>query len=273
MAECSRQQIYNQKKQMINNSVSICEAEGYDLRSLELKSRDTGECETLTVTTQAVCENKDASIMTSDCKLHTSLYVKDKFSVSNQAYHELTMISDLPNFSQVRTLTKSLNSQFLIFNCPNNIIGVQQSLRERILKRLTCFIHKDTEEGTNIPNTIRIILTADGTKIATGLNVVNIAFTIIDEGRKAQSAVRNYSVAIMQIEETYMLAAGLQYICSEARDLEVITIEDKVYIIKFFLGGDLKFLALACGIEAANSVYACVWCKCPKQMQSDMEKE
>ena len=183
------------------------------------------------------------------------------------------MISDLPNFSQVRTLTKSLNSQFLIFNCPNNIIGVQQSLRERILKRLTCFIHKDTEEGTNIPNTIRIILTADGTKIATGLNVVNIAFTIIDEGRKAQSAVRNYSVAIMQIEETYMLAAGLQYICSEARDLEVITIEDKVYIIKFFLGGDLKFLALACGIEAANSVYGCVWCKCPKQMQSDMEKE
>ena len=232
---------------MINNSVSICEAEGYDLCSLELKSRDTGECETLTVTTQAVCENKDASIMTSDCKLHTLLYVKDKFSVSNQAYHELSMISDLPNFSQVRTLTKSLNSQFHIFNCPNNIIGVQQSLRERILKSLTCFIHKNTEECSNIPNTIRIILTADGTKIATGLNVVNIAFTIIDEGRKAQSAVGNYSVAIMQIEETYdMLAAGLQYICSEARDLEVITIEDKVYIIKFFLGGDLKFLALAC---------------------------
>ena len=142
------------------------------------------------------------------------------------------------------------------------------------MKRLTCFIHKNTEEGTNIPNTIRTKLTADGTKIATGLNVVNIAFTIIDEGRKAQSAVGNYSVAIMKIEETYdMLAAGLQDICSEARDIEVITIKDKVYNIKFFLGGDLKCLALACGIEAANSIYACVWCKCPKQMWSDMEKE
>ena len=184
--------------------------------------------------------------MTSNCKLHTSLYVKDKFPVSNQAYHELSMISDLPNFSQVRTLlTKSLNSQFHIFNCPNNIVGVQQSLRERTLKHLTSFIHKNTEEGTNIPNTIRIKLTANGTKIATGLNVVNIAFTIIDEGRKAQSAVGNYSVAIMKIEETYdMLAAGLQDICSEARDLEVITIEDKVYNIKFFLGGQLKIFSL-----------------------------
>ena len=99
---------------MIINFVSICQAEGYDFCSLELKSRDTGECETLTLTTQAVCKNKDVSIMTTDCKLHTSLYVKDKFSVSNQAYHELSMISDLPNFSQVRTLTKSLNSQFHI---------------------------------------------------------------------------------------------------------------------------------------------------------------
>ena len=39
---------------MINNSASICQAEGYDLCSLKLKSRDTGECETLTLTTQAV---------------------------------------------------------------------------------------------------------------------------------------------------------------------------------------------------------------------------
>ena len=132
LAKCSCQQIYNRKKQMINNSASICEAEGYDLCSLELKSRDTGECETLTLTTQAVCKSKDVSIMTSDCKLHTSLYVKHKFSVSNQAYQELSMISDLPNFSQVRTVTKSLNSQFHIFNCPNNIIGVHQSLRECI---------------------------------------------------------------------------------------------------------------------------------------------
>ena len=174
LAECSRQQRHNRKKQMIqqvHNSLSICQAEGYDPCSLEIKSRDTGESEILRLTIQALCKSKDEPMMTANDKLHTSLYVKDNFFVSNQAYHELSMISDLPNFSQVRTLTKSLNSQFHIFNCPNNIIGVQQSLRERILKRLTCLIHKNTEEGVNTPNTIRIKLTGDGTRITTGLTL------------------------------------------------------------------------------------------------------
>lgn len=184
------------------------------------------------------------------------------------------MISDLPNLSQVRKLTESLNSQFRIYNSPNNIIGVQHSLRERILQRLTYFIHKKTEEGVDIPSTIKIKLTGDGTTIGRAFNVINIAFTIIDEGRKAQSVVGNYSVAILKIEEKYEeLAAGLQDICSEAKDLEVVTVQEKVYSIQFFLGGDLKFLAMVCGIDAANAEYACVWCKCPKGMRFDMTQE
>ena len=194
--------------------------------------------------------------------------------MSNQAYHELSIISDLPNLSRVRKLTETLNSQFHIYNCPNNVIGIQHSLRERILQRLKCFIRKNTENGFNTPNTIRIKLTADGTRIARAFNVVNIAFTILDEGRKAQSVLGNYSVAILKVEESYNeLALGLQDICSEAKDLEVITVKDKVYNIKFYLGGDLKFLAIACGIDAANAEYACVWCKCPKGMRSDMKQE
>ena len=60
------------------------------------------------------------------------------------------------------------------------------------------------------------------------------------------------------------LVAGLEDICTEAKDLEVVTVRDKVYKIQFFLGEDLKFLAVVCGIEAANSGHPCIWCKCPK---------
>ena len=69
------------------------------------------------------------------------------------------------------------------------------------------------------------------------------------------------------------MAAGLEDICKEAKDLEKVTINDKVYKITFFLDGDLKFLAIICGIEAANSEYACVWCKCPKSQRGDMKME
>jgi len=40
-----------------------------------------------------------------------------------------------------------------------------------------------------------------------------------------------------------------------------------------FLGGALKFLASANGIEAANVDHACVWYKCPKDIRSDMTKQ
>ena len=50
---------------------------------------------------------------------------------------------------------------------------------------------------------------------------------------------------------------GCKTFADEAKDLEVITIEGKVYI-KFCAGGGLKSLALVCGIDAAKSVHASV---------------
>ena len=159
-------------------------------------------------------------------------------------------------------------------DCPNNVCGVQQSLKQRILKRLEVLICKNTEEGIDTPNTIRIKLTGDGTQIGRELKVINFAFTILDEGERAQSVAGNYSVAIMKTGESYDdLAKGLEDICTEAKDLEVLTIGEKVYRIQFFLGGDLKFLAIVCGIEAANADHACIWCKCPKNLRSDMTKQ
>ena len=74
------------------------------------------------------------------------LYIKDKFSVSNEAFHELSMISNLPNSSQIKSLTRILNEDFNIHSTPNGVVGVQQSLRERIMIRLTHLIDKASEQ-------------------------------------------------------------------------------------------------------------------------------
>ena len=115
-------------------------------------------------------------------------------------------------------------------------------------------------------------LTGDGTQIARGLSVVNVSFTVLEEGQsRACSAFGNHSIAILRVSEKYEeLKAGLEDIIEEAKDLEVLSIRDNVYSIQFFLGGDLKFLAAVCGIEAANSEHACIWCKCPKQQRWNM---
>ena len=94
-----------------------------------------------------------------------------------------------------------------------------------------------SEQGISIPETFRIKITGDGTQIACGHNIVNIAFTNL-----ACSAFGNYSLAILKIAEDYKkLSSGLQDICEEAADLQIVIIQDKVYNFKFFLGGDWKY--------------------------------
>ena len=145
------------------------------------------------------------------------------------------------------------------------------AIKQHILKRLEVLIFKNTEEGINTPNTIRIKFTGDGIQIDRELKVINFAFTILDEGERALLVAGNYSVAIMKTGESYDdLAKGIEDICTEAKDLEVLTTGEKVYRIQFFLVGDLKFLAIVCGIEAANADHACIRCKCPKNLRSDM---
>ena len=55
------------------------------------------------------------AISNSDDKIHSTLYVKDKFSISDQAFHELSLLaSDLPKSYQVKKVAQALNSEFEI---------------------------------------------------------------------------------------------------------------------------------------------------------------
>ena len=102
--------------------------------------------------------------------------MKDKFTISDAAYHELSMVSDLPNFNQIKMITQSLNNEFDIKAAPNSITGVQQSLIDRVKARVGNLITKSPDIQK-----IHIKLTGDGTQIARGLTIVNIAFTILEE--------------------------------------------------------------------------------------------
>ena len=267
LEECTRQQQHNRKNEMIEAVKVACSSEGYDPCSLLLKCKDSGKHELITInkTTASMGSNKTPEV-------HSSLYIKDKFSISNDAYHEISMLSNLPSLTEVRKLTQLMNSKFPISSPPN--IGAQTSLRARLLYRIECLINRNKKDHISTPQIIRIKLTADGTRIVRSLDIVNIAFTIIDEGCRAKSVLGNYSLAILKVSEQYEeLRAGLADIISEAKDIEVLTIQDQVFTIQFYLGGDLKFLAIACGIESATAQHACVWCKCNKSQRSNMQLE
>ena len=125
----------------------------------------------------------------------------------------------------------------------------------------------------SLPTHFHVILTGDGTQIGRGITVVNIAFTILEEGNRACSSSGNHGLAILKVRESDYteLYDAMQDIVIEASNLKTVTINDNLYKIEYFLGGDMKFLSIVCGIESATATYPCIWCKCPKGKRHDME--
>ena len=266
----SRQQQLNKKKKMaseLKSTLEICE-QHFKAHSIEVENIDTNKREILDLDT-SVYTPKPMDNSSDKDRLHTITLIKDKFTISNAAYHELSLTSNLPNSNQIKTLTQSLNKEFDITSAPNGITGVQQSLVAHVEARLRHLIIKMPDI-----HKIHIKLTGDGTQIARGLTIINVAFTVLEEGNEATSVIGNHSVAIFKMAENYEnLAAALEDICNEGKQLKSITINDKSYEIETYLGGDLKFLAMVCGIDAANCEHACVWCKCPRLQRWDMSQE
>ena len=100
-------------------------------------------------------------------------------------------------------------------------------------------VNKAKENDNPLPNAIHIKLTGDGTQISRGLNIVNFAFTILEEEEQAMSVRGNHCIAILKISESDYdeLFRGLKDIIDEARDLRCITVGDMVFQLEYYLGG------------------------------------
>ena len=122
--------------------------------------------------------------------------------------------------------------------------------------------------------TLQVKLTGDGTYIAKRIHVVNFPFTLLNEGSIAMSVFGNHPLAIIEVPENYdAKVRALSDIVNEVSTLQSIEIGGNSHPIEYFMGGDMKFLAMVCGIEAANATFSCVWCKCPATDRWDMTRE
>ena len=105
--ECTRQQKYNRKKflaQDVEEALDFCENKGFKPQSVEFQNIDTGEVDVLDVSTGSFSGKENFETTTTlDDKAHSLLYVKDKFSISDKAFHELTsIVPALPKSGQVK---------------------------------------------------------------------------------------------------------------------------------------------------------------------------
>ena len=234
-AQCSRQQQHNRQRSLaarVQGALSFCTDEGFEPNFVELKNIDTHKCDILDITNGTYSDKENIS--PTPVSPQSALFIKDRYCVSNEAFHELSVVSNLPSSKQVKKLTYAMNSKFEIREAPCGIVGVQQSLRSRVFFHVSQLANQYKAADKVLPGTIRIKLTGDGTQIARGFTVVNFAFTLLDDDDVC-SAKGNHTIAILKVSERYELATALKDVIEEAKDLNIMSIDGDVYHIQYFL--------------------------------------
>ena len=261
-----------QKRKKIHNFKAAVSALSDDhFEVVEVQNKETGSRE-------FIGQSSPKKRTESEQELNELLYVKEKHGISNAAYHELSMVcTSLPRSWKVKDKAKSLNKKWAVTSTSEGTVGVQQPLEQQLCQRVERLLQtSSTDEPFRSAHLLHVKLTGDGTNIGRGLHVVNFGFTVLEEGSVVKAASGNHTLCILREPEQYdKLALGLQDIHKEVALISKkgITVGGEVYNICFYLGGDWKFLASICGLDAANSTFACIWCLCPKQDRYSLEKQ
>ena len=252
----------------VTTALSVVSDQHFVPVSVEVTQTDSGRREVVDLNKGTFTNSRVNSQAVPDDLTKFALYVKDKFSLSDTAYRELSQLtSSLPRLHSLKQLSKTLNSEFHLSPAPNGVVGIQQSLKSRL------FLCLKNYGGLSEGDVVQVKLTGDGTNIGRSFHVVNVAFVLLNDLSSVSSPNGNHSLGIFKVSEDYdSLHTSLSDILKEACDLQSIEVNGRNHDVQFFLGGDMKFLAVVCGIEAANSTYSCIWCKCPAIDRWDMTK-
>ena len=270
----SKSHIRRLKKQREDNckdAVAFLKTQEYTPIKLIVKNKN-GEFEDISlIEPEAESKSISRKKTINEAIINKYLYAKDKFNVSNEAYHEIAMLNqDLPRSHVIKSKAKELNSLFDIKAIERGVEGYQQSIRGVLTLILEHYLKLMTNES--FPTTIRVKLSGDGTWIGSKLHVINFTFTLPDFPC-AKSADGNVLLAIFKGSENYIyLQNALKDIINETIEFTSVSLQGKIYQIDYYIGGDLKFLNVVCGIDSCASKYSCIWCKCPADQRYDTTK-
>ncbi len=182
---------------------------------------------------------------------------KEKSCISDSSFQSLinSGAEKCPSIRNCNYWKKILNSEF---NIKTNSMGCYVSPKEKIEYYLRYF--KDDIRIRN--NLVNIRLAGDGTQVGSNLSVLNFTFGFLDKMKRQDSdedeltsklnpnnVTGNFSLGtfIIKREDYNELKIALTEVLDELKLLKKIVVDGIEYKIEFWLGGDLKFLALILG--------------------------
>jgi len=191
---------------------------------------------------------------------------KELTNLSDVAYQSFINVGvNFPSLRFNKNLRAVLNKEFVFHS---NNLGEYCVPTEKISYYFR--IHKDKIKLQN--NTMHIRLAGDGVNICKNFQVLNFTFAFLnsiagEDSLDANTALGNFILRKLHIKsESYTeLKEALRELSELLSALKEINVDGTIYKIEWWLGGDLKFLLLVLGLNAANSYYCCAWCVLHKE--------
>ena len=266
-SESHKRRLKRTRAQTCELSLSWLEKEGLIPISVQVHNRESGKTETVSLSQSDTISLFGPGDDTSEDNLaiiNMLLFVKDWYNISGEAYHELASICKaLPRHYGIKQRIAELNRLWNIKRTPYGIIGLQQSLEDRLQIRLTHLLRVSKSDAAfRQEKVLHVKLSGDGTNIGKRLHVINFTFTLLEEGPLAHSCHGNHILVVLKEAEKYeSLKNGLSDIRAEVENLKTLEQNGIKFGRTYYLGGGLKFLAIVTGVDSASSKYACIWCK------------
>ena len=140
--------------------------------------------------------------VTENSVIQKTLYIKERYKISNETYHEFSMANlSLPSSCSIIKEAKKLDKKSSIYPTPGRGLRVQQSIRKRIRKVISHLVESDPSFKEN--SVVRVKITGDGTRISQSMHCVVNAFTILREVASPNSPSGNHTIAILNTTENY----------------------------------------------------------------------
>ena len=245
------------------------ESHGLKLTCLKARESNSGKVHTFEYAKEKITQADKEN-------LEQLLFLLDKFCVSDDLYHELTIqYNDLPRSYLIKQKRSDLNKLFHIERTPGNYPGAQISFKDTLQEHIRGYLKSNPNHPLEEP--IKVKISGDGAKMSRTTNFMILSFSLLQTGENVMSSKGNRTLCIVNGPEKYeTLKSSMGSVISEINSIinkGKVEIDGREVNIEVFLGGDYKFLLMTMGLKGATSDYACLWCKIHKLQRWDMTKD
>uniref|UniRef100_A0A1X7T8Z9 Uncharacterized protein n=2 Tax=Amphimedon queenslandica TaxID=400682 RepID=A0A1X7T8Z9_AMPQE len=193
----------------------------------------------------------------------------DRFGVSDEFYHELTMLyPELPRSYLIKKERSKIVATTDIRHLPKPHEGCYIQFEQCLVDTITNF--------EDIHSPVEIKLSGDGAPFTRLSSFIILSFSLPSLDFSL-SSTSNYTFAVIKGKESYhLMKEELAPVLVEVNQIiqrGYLIIKGKRIEINLLLGGDYKFLLMTMGLKEASSNFACLYCEIHKDKRWDITFE